>query len=97
MAVCHVGPRSFAPLLVTVDKFTKWIEARLLAKIGSKQAVNFIQDIVFHFGVRNSIITNNGTHFTGEKFLDLCDNHNNLGGLGRGRPSMHNWTGRACQ
>jgi hypothetical protein len=28
-------------LLVTVDKFIKWIEARSLAKIGSKQAVSF--------------------------------------------------------
>jgi hypothetical protein len=29
-------------LLVAIDKFTKWIEARPLAMIGSKQAVNFI-------------------------------------------------------
>jgi hypothetical protein len=52
MAVCCVGPRSFgafkkAPrgltrLLVAVDKFTKWIESRPLAKIGSKKVVNFI-------------------------------------------------------
>jgi hypothetical protein len=29
-------------LLVAIDKFTKWIEARPLAMIGSKQAVNFV-------------------------------------------------------
>jgi hypothetical protein len=46
-------------LLVVVDKFTKWIEAKPLAKIGSKQAVNFIQDIIFYFRVPNSIITDN--------------------------------------
>jgi hypothetical protein len=44
-----------------VDKFTKWIEARPLAKIDSKQAVSFVQDIVFRFEVPNSIITDNDT------------------------------------
>jgi hypothetical protein len=46
------------------------------AKIGSKQAVSFIQDIIFCFGVPNSIITDSGTEFTGEKFLDFCDDNN---------------------
>jgi hypothetical protein len=63
-------------LLVSIDKFTKWIEARPLVKISSKQAVNFIQDIIFHFGVPNSIITNDDTQFTREKFLDFCDDSN---------------------
>jgi hypothetical protein len=59
-------------LLVMIDKFTKWIEVRPLTKIGSKQAVTFVQDIVFHFGVPNSIITDNGNQCTGERFIDLC-------------------------
>jgi transposase InsO family protein len=59
-----------------VDKFTKWIETRPLVKIGSKQMVNFIQDIIFCFGVPNSIITDNDTQFTGEKLLDFCDDNN---------------------
>jgi hypothetical protein len=46
-----------------------------LAKIGSKQAVNFIQSIIFRFGVPNSIITDNGTQFTREKILDFCDDN----------------------
>jgi hypothetical protein len=70
------APEDLTHLLVTVDKFTKWIEAKALAKIGSRQAVDFIQDIIFRFGIPNSIITNNDTQFTGEKFLDLCDNNN---------------------
>jgi hypothetical protein len=63
-------------LLITVDKFTKWVEAKPLAKISSEQAIDFIQDIIFHFGVPNSIITDNGTQFTGEKFLDFYDDNN---------------------
>jgi hypothetical protein len=63
-------------LLAAVDKFTKWIEANPLAKIGSKQAVDFIQDIIFCFRVLNSIITDNGTQFIGQKFLNFCDDNN---------------------
>jgi hypothetical protein len=69
-------PGGFTHLLVAVDNFTKWIEARPVAKISSKQMVSFVQDIVFRFGVPNSIITNNGTQFTEENFLNFCDNNN---------------------
>jgi hypothetical protein len=70
------APGGLTHLVVAVDNFTKWVEARPLAKISSKQVVGFIQDIIFHLGVPNSIITDNGTQFTGEKFLDFCDDHN---------------------
>ena len=56
-------------LLVIVDKFTKWIEARSIFAIKSKQAVMFFLDIVHRFGVPNSIITDSGMQFTGKKFL----------------------------
>jgi hypothetical protein len=68
--------RGLTHLLVAVDKFTKWIEARPLAKISSKKVASFVQDIIFRFGVPNSIITNNSTQFTREKFLDFCDDNN---------------------
>ena len=55
-------------MLVTVDKFTKWIEARPISTIKSEQAVLFFLDIVHRFGVPNSIM-NNGMQFTGKKFL----------------------------
>jgi hypothetical protein len=45
-------------LLIKVNKFTKWIKVKPLAKICSKQAVDSIQDIIFCFEVPNSIITN---------------------------------------
>jgi hypothetical protein len=61
-----LGPFKKAPgglthLLVTVDKLTKWVEVRPLTKIGSKQTVNFVWDVIFCFGVPNSFITNNDT------------------------------------
>ena len=48
-------------MLVTIDKFTKWIEARPISAIKSEQVVLFFLDIIHRFGVPNSIITDNGT------------------------------------
>ena len=62
-------PRGYRHLLVTVYKFTKWIEARSISAIKSEQAMLFFLDIVHRFGVPNSIIMNNGTQFTRKKFL----------------------------
>ena len=46
--------------LVAIDKFTKWIEAKLIAVLKAKDATAFFLDIVYRFGVPNSIITGNG-------------------------------------
>jgi hypothetical protein len=35
--------------------------------------VTFFTDIVYRFGVPNSIITDNGSQLTGRKFLEFCD------------------------
>jgi hypothetical protein len=73
-----VGPLRKAPggythLLVGTDKFSKWVEVRPIMNLRAKQAVAFFTDIVYRFGVPNSIITNNGSQFTGRKFLEFCD------------------------
>ena len=60
-------------MLVTVDKFTKWIKARPISAIKSEQAVLFFLDIIHLFGVPNSIIADNGTQFTCKKFIQFCD------------------------
>ena len=50
-------------MLVAVDKFTKWIEARPIKKLDGPTAVRFIKDIAVRYGMPNSIITDNGTNF----------------------------------
>ena len=67
------APRGFTHLLVTIDKFTKWIEARPISTIKSEQAVLFFLDIIHHFGIPNSIITDNDTQFIGKKFIRFYD------------------------
>ena len=62
-------------MLVAVDKFTKWIEARPISVIKFQQVVLFFLDIIHRFGVPNSIITDNGMRFTRKKFLRFCDEY----------------------
>ena len=44
------APGSFIHLLVAVDKFTKWIEAKPITNIRSEEAVKFFLNIVYWFG-----------------------------------------------
>jgi transposase InsO family protein len=65
----------FTHLLVAVDKFSKWIEARPVTNIRLEQDALFFTDIIHRFKVPNCIITDNGTQFTSKRFLDFCDSH----------------------
>jgi IS30 family transposase len=65
------APGGYKHILVAVDKFTKWIEVRLVAKVTSEEAVKFIRDIKHCFGVTNRIITDLGKAFTGSIFWDF--------------------------
>jgi hypothetical protein len=47
----------YTHVLVAIDKFTKWIEFKPIASLTSAKAVEFIQDIIFRFGIPNNIIT----------------------------------------
>ena len=57
-----VGPFKIARggmthLLVAVDKFTKWIEAKPMKKLNGPTAVTFIAEITTRYGVPHNIIT----------------------------------------
>jgi hypothetical protein len=56
----HKGwPGGYLYLLVAVDKFTKWIEAKPITSPDGASVVSFIKGIVFRFGVPHSIVTDN--------------------------------------
>jgi transposase InsO family protein len=69
------APGGFTLLLIAVDKFSKWIEARPSVNVHYEEAVSFFTDIIYRFGIPNTIITDNGTQFTGMKFLNFCDDN----------------------
>ena len=64
-----VGPlrtasHGFAHLLVAVDKFTKWVEAKPIRKLDGATTLKFVKDIVVRFGLPQSIITDNGSNLS---------------------------------
>jgi transposase InsO family protein len=69
------APEGFTHLLIAVDKFSKWIEARPIVNVRSEEAVSFFTDIIYRFSIPNTTITDNGTQFTGKKFLNFYDDN----------------------
>ena len=57
-----------------VDKFTKWIEAKLVKTTESGPVIDFISGVVHRYGVPHSIITNNGSNFTADEVKTWCGN-----------------------
>jgi transposase InsO family protein len=60
-------------ILIAIDKFTKWINYKPIASLMSAKAVEFIQEIMFRFGIPNNIITDLGSNFTSLEFFDFCE------------------------
>jgi transposase InsO family protein len=67
------APGGYTHLLVAIDKFSKWVEVRPITNLRAEQAVTFFTNIIYRFGVPNSIITDNRSQFMGKKFLEFCD------------------------
>jgi transposase InsO family protein len=66
------APRGLTHLLVAVDKFTKWIEAKPIKKLDSSSTIKFFNEIIVRYGVPRNIITDNGTNFTKGVFAEFC-------------------------
>ena len=74
-----IGPFPTAPgslkyAVVAVDYFTKWAEAMPLATITEKNLSKFIREnIIYRFGIPQSIISDNGLQFDNKAIMDLCE------------------------
>ncbi|XP_015944154.1 uncharacterized protein LOC107469288 [Arachis duranensis] len=77
-----LGPFPIAPgqvkfLLVSIDYFSKWIEAQPLARITAEKAQSFIwKNIICRFRIPREIITDNGRQFTDNKLGSFLNNFN---------------------
>jgi hypothetical protein len=61
-------------VVVAVEYFSKWIEAKPLATITSATVQKFFwQNIVCRFGVPMAITVDNGTQFDAKTFKVFCD------------------------
>jgi hypothetical protein len=60
-------------VVVVVEYFSKWIEAKPLATITSTIVQKFLwQNIVSRFGIPKAITVDNGTQFDAETFKAFC-------------------------
>nr|GEU88364.1 reverse transcriptase domain-containing protein [Tanacetum cinerariifolium] len=71
------GPGKVKFLIVAMDYFTKWIEAKAVATITGGQVKKFVWDnIVCRSGIPGKIISDNGKQFADNPFKDWCDKLN---------------------
>ncbi|GLU03762.1 hypothetical protein SLE2022_209450 [Rubroshorea leprosula] len=63
-------------LVVGVDYFTKWVEARPLSSITSKKVEDFVfSSIICKYGIPNQLVADNGTQFNCSSFRDFCSSY----------------------
>ena len=58
-------------LLVAVDPFSKWVEARPVPSLHSWRAAEFLEDIMHRWGKPRYVRTDHGSEFKGS-FARLC-------------------------
>ncbi|GJV94598.1 reverse transcriptase domain-containing protein [Tanacetum coccineum] len=68
------GPGKVKFLIVAIDYFTKWIEAKPVATITGNQVKKFVWDnIVYRFRLTGEIIFDNEKQFRDNPFKDWCE------------------------
>ncbi|GJV86362.1 reverse transcriptase domain-containing protein [Tanacetum coccineum] len=68
------GPSKLKFLIVVIDYFIKWIEAKPVATITGNQVKKFVWDnIVCRFGLPGEIVSDNGKQFRDNPFKDWCE------------------------
>ena len=60
-------------LVVSIDYFTKWVEAKALATITEKNVRSFVwRNINCRYGIPKVLVSENGKQFDNESFRDFC-------------------------
>jgi hypothetical protein len=55
------APGGFRFLFISINTFTKWMEATQVVNITQEAAFNFLKSIIYRFGVPKRVLTDNGT------------------------------------
>ncbi|KAL5553803.1 hypothetical protein UlMin_041204 [Ulmus minor] len=59
--------------IVAIDYYTKWVEAEPLQEITEARTTGFIwRNIICHFGIPHSLVSDNGTQFDLAGLKKLC-------------------------
>jgi hypothetical protein len=57
------APGGFMFLFISIDTFTKWMEATPVVNITQEAAIKFYQSIIYRFSVLKRVLMDNGTQF----------------------------------
>jgi transposase InsO family protein len=61
-------------VLVTVDYFTKWVEAIPIKTVTSGNMIDFVNEHILHgFGIPQTITTDQGSQFTSGEFEEYAN------------------------
>nr|GEU81908.1 reverse transcriptase domain-containing protein [Tanacetum cinerariifolium] len=58
-------------ILVTVDYFSKWVEAKALPTNDARVVVKFLKSLFARFGTPRAIISDHSTHFCNDQFVKV--------------------------
>ena len=68
-----IAMRQLKFLIVGIDYFIKWVEAKALATITEKNVRIFIwRSIICRFGIPRVLVSDNGKKFDNVSFQDFC-------------------------
>ena len=60
-------------LVVSINYFTKWVEAETLAIITEKSIRSFVwRNIICRYGIPRMLVSDNGKQFDNSAFRDFC-------------------------
>jgi hypothetical protein len=68
------APGGFNRVLVSIDKFTKWIEVKPVTCPKADRVLDFLDELVHHYGLLHRIITDLGSNFNNHQFWEYCKN-----------------------
>ncbi|GJT89554.1 reverse transcriptase domain-containing protein [Tanacetum coccineum] len=78
-------------VIVAIDYFTKWVEAKPLVKITGKEIIRFVMDnIICRYGLPRVIVTDNGAQLEGNKAGCVDEFPNDYGAHRHFNPSNSN-------
>jgi transposase InsO family protein len=68
------APGGFNRVLVAIDKFTKWIEVKLVTCPKADRVLDFLDELVHRYELPHRIITDLGSNFNNHQFYVHCEN-----------------------
>ena len=69
----YAGPLNGYYYLVIVDSYSKWLEVFKYKHLTATNTIRTLNEVFSRLGVPNTIVSDNGTMFTGCEFKAYCD------------------------